>query len=45
MARVRTTVRTTMQRLGLEHRVGAGNIHLTIQDAVRAATDLAAPRP
>jgi hypothetical protein len=32
-------------RLGVEHRVGAGNIHLTIRAAVRAATDLAAPKP
>jgi SulP family sulfate permease len=45
MARVRTTVRTTMQRLGVEQRIGAVNIHLTIQAAVRAATDLAAPKP
>ena len=37
MARVRTAVRTTMQRLGVEDRLGAGNIHLTVRGAVRAA--------
>jgi SulP family sulfate permease len=38
LARVRTTVRTTMQRLGVEERVGAQNIHLTVRGAVRAST-------
>ena len=37
MARVRTAVRTTMQRLGVEERLGAENIHLTVRGAVRAA--------
>jgi len=42
---VRTTVRTTMQRLGVEDRIGAGNIHLTVRAAVRANADLDVPRP
>jgi SulP family sulfate permease len=37
MARVRASVRTTMRRLGIEDRLGAGNIHLTVRAAVRAA--------
>ena len=37
MARVRASVRTTMQRLGVEDRLGPENIHLTIRAAVRAA--------
>ncbi|TFV92959.1 SulP family inorganic anion transporter [Blastococcus sp. CT_GayMR20] len=36
MARVRRTVRMTMQRLGVEERVGTQNIHLTVRAAVRA---------
>jgi len=39
MARVRTSVRTTMRRLGVEERIGADNIHLTVQAAVRATAD------
>jgi sulfate permease, SulP family len=45
MARVRTTVRTTMQHLGVEDRVGEANIHLTIRGAVGAAAGLDAPEP
>jgi sulfate permease, SulP family len=45
MARVRTSVRTTMQRLGVEDRIGAGNIHLTVRAAVRATADLDVPKP
>ena len=37
MARVRSAVRTTMQRLGVEERLGADNIHLDVRAAVRAA--------
>jgi hypothetical protein len=36
LARVGTTVRTTMPRLGVEDRVGAENIHLPVPAAVRA---------
>ena len=45
MARVRTSVRTTMQRLGVEDRIGAGNIHLTVRAAVLTTPDLDVPRP
>jgi SulP family sulfate permease len=38
LARVRRTVRTTMQRLGVEERVGAQNIHLTVRAAVRTSS-------
>jgi SulP family sulfate permease len=37
MARVRSAVRTTIQRLGVEERLGADNIHLEVRAAVRAA--------
>jgi SulP family sulfate permease len=36
MARVRTSLRTMMRMLGVEDRIGAENIHLTVQAAVRA---------
>ena len=36
MARVRASVLTTMQRLGIEDRLGADNIHLDVRAAVRA---------
>jgi SulP family sulfate permease len=36
MARVRTSLRTTLRQLGVEDRLGAGNIHLSVRDAVRA---------
>jgi SulP family sulfate permease len=37
LARIRTTVRTTMQRLGVEDRLGVENIDLTVRAAVHAA--------
>jgi sulfate permease, SulP family len=39
MARVRSSVRTTMRRLGVEDRIGAENIHLHIRGAVSSAVD------
>ena len=36
MARLRTTVRATMQRLGVVDRLGAENFHLSVRGAVRA---------
>jgi sulfate permease, SulP family len=36
MARVRGGLRTTMQRLGIEERLGPENIHLSVRDAVAA---------
>ena len=33
---VRTSVWTTMQRLGVDDRVGADNIHVPVRAAVRA---------
>jgi SulP family sulfate permease len=35
LARVRRSVRTTLQRLGVEERLGAANIHLSVRDAVQ----------
>ena len=37
------TVRTTMQRLGVEERLGAENIHFSVRGAVRAAGHEAIP--
>jgi sulfate permease, SulP family len=35
LARVRHSLRTTLQRLGVEERLGAANIHLSVRDAVQ----------
>jgi SulP family sulfate permease len=34
LARVRTTLRTTLRRLGLEERLGPGSFHMRVRDAV-----------
>jgi len=36
LARVRHALRTTLQRLGVEERLGTANIHLSVRDAVAA---------
>jgi sulfate permease, SulP family len=37
LARVRTSLRTTLRRLGVEDRIGPGNIHLSVRGAVDGA--------
>jgi SulP family sulfate permease len=39
LARVRTSLRTTLRRLGVEDRLGADNVHLSVRGAVRSAGD------
>jgi SulP family sulfate permease len=39
MARVRASLRTTMRRLGVEDRLGAENVHLSVRGAVRDIAD------
>jgi sulfate permease, SulP family len=34
LARVRTSLRTTLQRMGLEERLGPGSFHMSVRDAV-----------
>jgi SulP family sulfate permease len=38
LARVRTSLRTTLRRLGVEERMGTGNIHLSVAGAVGSAS-------
>jgi SulP family sulfate permease len=38
LARVRTALQTTLRRLGVEDRIGSGNIHLSVQAAVGSAS-------
>ena len=56
LARVRSSLRTTLRRLGVEQRLGTANTHLSVRDAVRSASGAlagssgtgsgtAAPRP
>src|SRR5918997_1703215 len=39
LARVRTSLRTTLRRLGVEDRLGADNVHLRVRGAVHSAGD------
>ncbi|GAB3308107.1 SulP family inorganic anion transporter [Geodermatophilus aquaeductus] len=39
LARVRTSLRTTLRRLGVEDRLGADNVHLSVRGAVHSAGD------
>jgi SulP family sulfate permease len=45
LARVRSSLRSTMRRLDLEDRLGAENIHLSVRGAVGSTRDLAEPVP
>ena len=42
LARVRTSLQTTLSRLGVEDRIGRGNIHLSVREAVDSASDASA---
>jgi len=42
MARVRTSLRTTLRRLGLEEKIGNENFYLRVSDATAGFTPVAA---